>query len=96
MFAWISNNLGTILITLVLIPIVAGVIYSVVGRKKGKTFAAETAAIAPWAAPATALKRGRRGTPARLPFSPLRKGGHPMTKTLTASNIRYLPSSCSA
>ena len=38
MFAWISNNLGTILITLVLILIVAGVIYSIVrDKKKGKS-----------------------------------------------------------
>jgi len=38
LFAWISNNLGTILITLVLILIVAGVIYSIVrDKKKGKS-----------------------------------------------------------
>ena len=38
MFVWISNNLGTILITLVLILIVAGVIYSIVrDKKKGKS-----------------------------------------------------------
>ena len=36
--AWSSNNLGTILITLVLILIVAGVIYSIVrDKKKGKS-----------------------------------------------------------
>ena len=51
MLSWIGNNLGTILITLVLIAVVAAIIRSLHNNHcAGKTATAPTA---PWRAPAT-------------------------------------------
>ena len=69
MLAWISDNVSTMIICLVLALVVIAVIISIVKtRKKGNPPAAAAVAVVPWATPATSIKpKGRCGKLLYLP-----------------------------
>ena len=63
MLSWISENIGTIVICLVLCAIVAGIIIGLAkDGKKGKSSCCGNCATAPWAAPAVSSDPARKET----------------------------------